>query len=162
MGVKKLIIIIWSVFFSLSFLNAITLVISKSAGNIPGNLVPGISASNSGNNGGSVGSLVDSLYDAAADEDPFTFTQNIAGNEYTGVSADCTNHKCAVAEINGARWMVQEVPAISQILLYKEDSDDSVTLYSSFEGGTTIDPSREDAEQLQQLVDESMTLFNEN
>lgn len=146
MDIKKLIIIIWGTFFSLVFLNAKTLVINKSAGNMPSSLITGISASNSGNNGGSAGSLVDSLYDAAADEDPFTFTQNVLGNEYTGVSADCTNHKCAVAEINGARWMVQEVPATSQIFLYKEDSDDSVTLYSSYEGGTTVDPSRDDAE----------------
>lgn len=58
--------------------------------------------------------------------------------------------------------MVQEIPSNNQLQLYKEDSDDAITLYSSFEGGTTIDTSREDAEQLQQVVDESMALFDEN
>ncbi|MED7819270.1 MULTISPECIES: hypothetical protein [unclassified Francisella] len=161
MIVRKLIIIIGSIFFSLTFLNATTLVINKSAGNMPSSLVPGLSNSES-SSGGSAGSLVDSLYDATADEDPFTFTQNVLGNEYTGVSANCTDFKCAVAEINGERWMVQEIAATNEIHLYKEDSDDSITLYSSYEGGTTVDSSREDAEQLQQLVDESITLFNEN
>lgn len=45
MDIKKLIIIIWSAFFSLSFLNAITLVINKSAGNIPANYIDGVGAS---------------------------------------------------------------------------------------------------------------------
>ncbi|AXA33553.1 hypothetical protein CDH04_03620 [Francisella adeliensis] len=135
------------------------IVVNKEAGNIPEKYMSNI-ATNS--NGTLVGSIVDSLYDAAADEDPFTFTQNIGGTEHTGVNANCTDFKCTVTEINGERWMVQEIPSNNQLQLYKEDSDDAITLYSSFEGGTTIDTSREDAEQLQQVVDESMALFDEN
>lgn len=126
------------------------------------------SSSSNASSGGSSnsGSLVSSLYDAIADEDPFTFNQNIGGTVYTGTSANCTDFKCAVAEINGERWMVQQIsnddPAYNTIQLYKEDSDDSITLYPSYEGGTDIDSSREDAEQLEQLVDDSVILFNEN
>ncbi|WP_432773705.1 hypothetical protein [Francisella salimarina] len=42
MDIKKLIIIIWGTFFSLVFLNAKTLVINKSAGNMPSSMVPGV------------------------------------------------------------------------------------------------------------------------
>lgn len=109
-----------------------TLTITKEAGNIPEKYMSNV-ATNS--NEISVGNLVDSLYDAIADEDPFTFTQNVLGTEHEGVAANCTDFKCAVTEINGERWMVQEIPSINQLQLYKEDSDDAITLYSSFEGG---------------------------
>ncbi|GMN88830.1 hypothetical protein [Francisella sciaenopsi] len=172
MNIKKLMIILGSTFLCISLLNAIFLEITKTSGNIPGNIVPGVpSSESSGSNTSSGGSsnsesLVSSLYDANADEDPFTFDQNIGGKVYTGTSANCTDFKCTVAEINGERWMVQQIsnddPAYNTIQLYKEDSEDSITLYPSYEGGTDIDSSRDDAEQLQQLVNDSITLFNEN
>ena len=70
MNVKKLIIIIWGTFFSLAFLNATTLVINKSAGNMPSSLVSGLSSSNSSNNGGSAGKQYkQETYDLKKDKD---------------------------------------------------------------------------------------------